>query len=403
VSAVNSLNLQKPISIERNIIVLSIAVFLVAFGEELWNSFLPKYLEALGASIALIAAFGTFKDFLDAIYQYPGGVLSDHLGERRALTLFAGMAACGYAIYLLSSRPWMLFIGVLFVMSWSSLGSPALFAMIGAALSRERRTMGFSWQSLVKRVPIVIAPALGGLLIARGGIIRGVRTGLAIAIVMALLTVVLQQRFYIQTPVSPLSPSGGMARVFRSFSPVFKRLLFSDILARLAEGIAEIFIVIYAINVIGLTPKQFGLLVGVQMLTAIAGYFPAAALTARIGRKPLVFFTFVCFALFPLMVALARSFPQMLGAFVIGGLREFGEPARKAMIVNFADEQSRGRHVGLYYFIRNISVTPAAAVGGWLWHVLSPNATFHAAFLCGVAGALYFLVCVHEKTQEVNA
>jgi MFS family permease len=403
VNTVNSQSLQKSLSIERNVIILSVAVFLMAFGEELWNSFLPKYLEGLGASIGLIAVFGTLKDFLDAIYQYPGGVLSDRLGERQALTLFAGMAACGYAVYLLSSRPWMLFIGVLFVMSWSSLGSPALFSMIGAALSTERRTLGFSWQSLLKRLPIVIAPALGGLLIAHEGMIRGVRTGLAIAIVMAIFTMILQQKFYIQTPTSPIRPAGGMTQLFRSFSPVLKQLLFSDILARLAEGIAEIFIVIYAINVIGLNPKQFGLLVGVQMTTAIVGYLPAAALAARIGRKPLVFLTFVCFALFPLMVAYARSFSQMFGAFVVGGLREFGEPARKAMIVNFADEQSRGRHVGLYYLIRNISVTPAAAVGGWLWHVLSPNATFHAAFLCGVAGALFFLVSVHEKTSEVNA
>ena len=402
-NTVNSLGLRKSLSIERNVIVLSVAVFLVAFGEELWNSFLPKYLEALGGSIALIAAFGTFKDFLDAVYQYPGGVLSDRLGERQALTLFAGMAACGYMIYLLSSRSWMLFIGVLFVMGWSSLGSPALFAMIGATLPSERRTLGFSWQSLLKRLPIVIAPALGGLLIAHEGMIRGVRTGLAIAILMAILTMILQQRFYIQTPASPFHPVGGMTLLFRSFSPVFKRLLISDILARLAEGLAEIFIVIYASNVIGLNPKQFGLLVGVQMATAIAGYLPAAALTTRIGRKPLVFFTFVCFALFPLMVAHARSFPQMLGAFVVGGLREFGEPARKAMIVNFADKQFRGRHVGLYYFIRNISVTPAAAVGGWLWHVLSPDTTFDAAFLCGVAGALFFLVSVHGKTQEANA
>ena len=233
--------------------------------------------------------------------------------------------------------------------------------------------------------------------------VRGVRTGLAVAVLMALFAMILQQRFYLQTPSSLSRPAGGMVLLFRSFSPVLKQLLFSDILARLAEGIAEIFIVIYAINIIGLNPKQFGLLVGVQMTTAIAGYLPAAALASRVGRKPLVFFTFICFALFPLMVAHARSFPQMFGAFVVGGLREFGEPARKAMIVNFADEQCRGRHVGLYYFIRNISVTPAAAVGGWLWHILSPNATFHAAFLCGVAGALFFLVSVHDKTQEVNA
>lgn len=382
---------------------LSTAVFLFAFGEELWNSFLPKYLEALGASIAVIAAFGTFKDFLDAVYQYPGGLISDRLGARRALTLFALLAAGGYAVYGFSTCPGMVFAGALLAMGWSSLGSPALFAMIGESMSHDRRTMGFSVQSLLKRLPIVIAPALGGGLIAHYGILRGVRTGLLTAVIIALGTAWLQHKFY--TPSSPSLPPRvrGLFKVYATFSPLMKRLLLSDIFARLAEGIAEIFIVIYALNVVGLNARQFGLLVGLQMAVAIIGYLPAAALASRVGRKPLVFFTFACFAAFPLAVVMAHSYFQMGLAFAVGGLREFGEPARKAMIVNFAHEQARGQHVGLYYLIRNLSVTPAAAIGGLLWRRLSPVTTFHVAFLCGVVGALLFLISVSESTFEVNA
>lgn len=393
----------KSFHLERNVVVLSGAVFLFAFGEELWNSFLPKYMEALGASIALISVFGTFKDFLDAVYQYPGGVISDRLGERRALMLFASMAACGYAFYLISAQPWTIFIGALFVMSWSSLGSPALFAMIGASMSSERRTLGFSWQSLLKRLPIMVAPSLGGVLIARWGMIRGVRMGLAIAILIAIVTVFLQRKFYVPASVSSTPLGGGLSDVFQKFSPMLKRLLLSDIFARLAEGIAEIFIVLYAMNLVGLNSRQFGVLVGIQMATAIVGYFPAAVLASRLGRKPLVLFTFVCFACFPLMVVWAKSFGQMAAAFLVGGLREFGEPARKAMIVNFSDAGARGRHVGLYYLIRNISVAPAAAIGGWLWHVFSPCATFHTAFSCGLIGAVFFLISVSEQQFEVMA
>lgn len=381
---------------ERNVGMVSLAVFLFAFGEELWNSFLPKYMEALGASIAVIAAFGTFKDFLDAVYQYPGGVLSDRWDGRHALMVFSALAAVGYAVYFLSSRAWMFFVGAIFVMSWSSLGSPAIFAMIGEFMPNERRTLGFSLQSLLKRLPTVIAPTIGGVLIARWGMLLGVRIGLVVAIFMALLTLYLLKQFYTATPIVGVS-GFSFSKVFSTFSRPLKRLLLSDIFARLAEGIAEIFIILYALNHLGLSPKQFGVLVGIQMATAIVGYFPAAALAIRLGRKPLVLFTFICFALFPLAVVLARSFGQIAVAFVIGGLREFGEPARKAMIVNFADPRARGRHVGLYYLIRNISVTPAAALGGLLWRVISPSATFHAAFLCGVVGVLSFLFLVSES------
>jgi MFS family permease len=366
------------------------AVFLFSFGEELWSSFLPKYMEALGASIAVIALFGTFKDFLDAVYQYPGGVISDRIGERGALILYAAMAACGYAVYLVSSRAWMIFVGVLLAMAWSSLGLPALFSMIGSAMPSERRTLGFSWQSLLKRFPVVIAPAIGGWLISRQGIVPGVRLGLAAAIAMAVLTAFLQKRYY--PPESgEWARSDGPAGESGRLPPALRCLLVTDIFARLAEGIAEIFIVIYAMNVLGLSPKQFGVLVGIQMAIAIAGYLPASLLSGRFGTKPLVLFTFLCFACFPLAVVLAKNFNQMAGAFVVGGLREFGEPARKAMIVNLSGTRSRGRDVGLYYLIRNISVTPAAAVGGWLWHAFSPRMTFVSAFLCGVAGAILFL------------
>ncbi len=392
----------KKFHLERNIAVLSAAVFLFAFGEELWNSFLPKYMEALGASIPIIALFGTFKDFLDAVYQYPGGVLSDHLGERKALMLFSGLAAVGYAVYFFAKSSWTFFLGVLFVMAWGSLGSPAFFSMIGAAMSSERRTWGFSWQSLLKRLPIVFAPALGGWMVVRWGMRRGIQTGLLVAVAIAFLTLFLQKKFYITSNGIPSPRPAHPFHVFRALSPSLKRLLLSDVFARLAEGIAEIFIVLYAMNFLGLNARQFGVLVGIQMAVAIVGYLPAAAMTERWGRKPLVFFTFLCFASFPLCVALAKNFWQMALAFVIGGLREFGEPARKAMIVNLSDPSARGKHVGLYYLIRNLSVTPAAAIGGLLWRALSPSATFHTAFLCGIVGVIIFLFTVQEKQPEVR-
>jgi MFS family permease len=388
--------------LDQSVVTLMLTVLLFAFGEELWSSFLPKYMEALGASIALIALFGTLKDFLDAIYQYPGGVISGRIGERRALILYAAMAACGYTIYLISSQAWMIFVGVLFAMAWSSLGSPALFSMIGSAMPSEHRTLGFSWQSLLKRLPIVFAPALGGWLIARWGVVPGVRVGLTVAIALALLTAFLQKRYY--PPARETQPAGNHSLIgaFRNLPVTLRRLLLSDIFARLAEGIAEIFIVIYAMNILGLNSKQFGLLVGIQMATAIAGYIPASILASRFGAKPLVLFTFLCFACFPLAVILAKGFVQMMGAFVVGGLREFGEPARKAMIVNLSGPRSRGRDVGLYYFIRNISVTPAAALGGWLWHAFSPRTTFVSAFLCGAAGTILFWSSVPPPGAEAT-
>jgi hypothetical protein len=61
------------LGLRRNIVVLSLAIFCVWLDEELWAQFLPTYLEALGASVLAIGAFGTLQDLLEGLYPYPGG------------------------------------------------------------------------------------------------------------------------------------------------------------------------------------------------------------------------------------------------------------------------------------------------------------------------------------------
>ena len=137
-------------------------------------------------------------------------------------------------------------------------------------------------------------------------------------------------------------------------------------------------------------------LVAVQMVTAILVYIPAAKIADRVGRKPFVIATFVCFALFPVAVILATSFSTLVVAFVVGGLREIGEPSRKAMIVDFAEPHLRARTVGLYYLIRSLTITPAAAVGGLLWKV-EPQAPFFVAGVIGLVGTFVFAATVEER------
>jgi MFS family permease len=184
--------------------------------------------------------------------------------------------------------------------------------------------------------------------------------------------------------------------VWESFHPTLKRLLASDIVIRMCEGMADIFVVLYVTNVSGITIAKYGVLVAIQLMTAILIYVPSAKIAARLGRKLFVIATFFCFALYPIAVVLAHNFRGLVLAFIVGGLREIGEPSRKAMIVDFAEQQFRARTVGLYYLVRSLAITPASAIGGLLWRV-RPEIPFVTAGLIGVAGTLLFAVLVEEQ------
>lgn len=359
-------------------------------GEELWVRFVPKYLELLGATAWGIAVYGTLKDLLDAVYQYPGGWLADRLGRRAALMLVIGLAIVGYLLYLLSPGwEWVLF-GTLFVAAWSSLTLPAIFAIIGDNLPQARRAIGFGVQSILKRVPIVIAPPLGGWLIASVGLPGGMKLGLAITIALAVLAIGIVWRSYReQAPAADAMV--GFRDIWRVMDARLKRLLVADCLARLAEGIPKVFVVLYVINILHVDAFRFGWLTSVQMLSAILFYIPIAKLSDRVNRKPFVLLTFAFFALFPLALARATGLHWLVLAFVIAGLREIGEPARKALIVDLATETARGRAVGMYYLVRGLVVFPASILGGWLWTV-GPTLPFYAAFLVGVVGVLVYAV-----------
>lgn len=378
---------RRRLGLERRVGALAAGLFVYGFGEELWFRYLPEYLRVLGASAFAVGLFGAAKDFLDAAYAYPGGVIADRLGTRSSLLLFGGLTAAGFAAYFFFPSVLAVFLGLLLVMCWQSLGLPATFALIGEELKGGRRIVGFTVQAVLKRVPIVIAPPIGGLLLERLGMKNGMRVGFGVSILLAagmLFALARGLRKEEETGAKVFPRPAGRGKL----APALKQLLIADCLIRFCEGMPEVFLVIWAIEVVKISPSRFGLLTSVLMGTAIVSYFPAAALAERAEKKWFVLLTYFFFTLFPLAVFFSRSFPALIGAFAIGGLREIGEPARKALIVDLADPTARGRTVGLYYAIRGFSVAGAAAAGGALWTV-RPSLTFLAAAGLGVAGTAW--------------
>jgi MFS family permease len=382
------------LGLERNVVAVSAAVFLLALGENLWKRFVPKYLEALGAPVAAIGLFGSCQDLLDGVYQYPGGWLGDRYGRRRALRLFVVLSAVGYAVYWWAPHWGFVFAGLAFVMAWSSMASPTLFAVVGDALPRQRRAVGFTVQSILRRIPIAIAPTFGGLAIAAHGVIGGVHLGLGLTLALAALTLVAIRR--IDIPVVRDEVPTNVVAVWRSLPAPLRWLLVSDIGIRTCEGLVDVFLVLYVINVVGLSAAVYGVLVAVQATTAIVSYLPGARLADRAGRKPFVIATFVAFAAFPVAVVLAHDLAGLVLAFVVGGLREVGEPARKAMIVDLVRPSLRARSIGLYYLIRSVTIAPAAFVGGVLWSV-APGLPFWMAGAIGLVSVGVFTATVEER------
>src|SRR5665647_397395 len=157
-------------------------VVLIGFGERMAERFIPLYIMALGGSIYVVGAFNALQNLLGALYSLPGGHLSDKIGYKKALLLFTGIALTGYLIVIVSPTWQAVMAGSVFFIAWSAISMPAIMSLINQVMP-ARQTMGISIHSLVRRIPMAIAPVIGGLLIGAYGTTAGVK----IAFIVALL------------------------------------------------------------------------------------------------------------------------------------------------------------------------------------------------------------------------
>ena len=400
------------LALRRNTSLLLVALLLAGTGEKLWLGFAPKYIETLGGGILIIGLFDALQTFLGAIYAYPGGWLTDLWGQRKSLLLFSAISIAGYVLVLVWQSWLALLLGSLLFLAWSALSLPATFSVVATSLEKSRHTMGIGVQSMIRRVPMMLGPLVGGWLLTRFGWTDGVRYALLLCIVMSLLTAAFQWFMFEPersgTGILPVSSSnqtethGQDARatpflgVVKSFTPGLKELLVSDILIRFCERIPYAFIILWAMDSGGLTAQQFSYLVTFEMVTAMLCYIPVAHLADKYGRRPFVLITFVFFTLFPVTLLWAHNFAWLALAFVVRGLKEFGEPARKALIIGEAVPELRARTYGAYYLIRDCTVTTASFLGAWLWYV-SPRANFIGAAICGALGTIWFWWFIYRK------
>ena len=401
------------LALRRNTSLLLVALVLAGTGEKLWLGFAPKYIEVLAHGllsaaqiILVIGVFDALQTFLGAIYAYPGGWLTDHWGQRKSLLLFSLVSIAGYILVLLWQSWLALLLGSFLFLAWSALSLPATLSVIATSLQSHRHTMGVGVQSLIRRVPMMLGPLLGGWLLTRFGWTDGVRYALALCIGMSLLTLAFQWFMFesdagrADLPVSQAAqqrrPTMTFLGVVKTFTPALRELLVSDILIRFCERIPYAFIILWAMDHGGLTAQQFGYLVTFEMVTAMLCYLPVAHLADKYGRRPFVLITFVFFTLFPVTLLFAHDFRWLALAFVVRGLKEFGEPARKALIIGEAVPELRARTYGAYYLIRDCTVTSGSFLGAWLWSV-SPQANFIGAAICGALGTIWFWWFIYRK------
>lgn len=382
--------------LKRGIFGLLVLVVLVGLGEHMGEQFVPIYLFALGGGELVVGIRQAFNNLLNALYSFPGGYLADRWGVRNSLLFFIFVAMAGFLIVSISAAKSAVILGSALFLSWSAVSQPAMMNYIFATLPPERRTMGVALNSLVRRIPKALGPVIGGIMIGEWGEQEGVRYAFLTAFVLTSLSLVVVVKLVEgKTLESESKPRERGAlhplRLFREMNSPLRNLLVSDILIRFCEQLPYAFVVVWCMKGIDqpVSAAEFGALTAIEMTTALLIYIPVGHFGDRFGKRPFVLATFVFFSLFPVALLMCQSFWPLAAAFVLRGLKEFGEPTRKALIVDLSPQDKRATMFGLYYLIRDTIVSIAPILGAALW-IASPTASLICASAFGAIGTGWF-------------
>lgn len=413
------------LGLNRSTLAVLVVIGCLGLSEELWSNFLALHLRdqaaASGATRAVVTAaaymgviaFG--KNLLEGFAYIIGGRVAHTLGARVALAVSAAPMAIGFAVMLISRSPWAIAVGALLMTNWEPLSVPATFDVVGSEVRKERRTIAFAVQSIQKRVPKMIGPVIGG--IALGAV--GYWLNLSLALGCLALAVILQLVLMPRMKAKPDPVAVPFREILRTMPKDLRRLLGAEIFIRWGDWFARDFAVLYVVSVLidrwGWTERAAietsGFLLAVMATTALTTYIPMAKWIDRSpSPKPFIGLTFLLFSLFPICLVLLPKacalfgLPVMFGlvlTYVLNGLRELGEPARKALISSGFEPHVRARAIGLYWGLRAFAFCPAPLVAAYLWTKIGPDLTFLIGGGIGLVGTAWF--AVSNRTTSTTA
>jgi DHA1 family multidrug resistance protein B-like MFS transporter len=400
--------------IKGNYAIIVLSWILIDFAGEIPATYYALYVLKLGATETILGIIG-FAGFLAlASMQFPGGYLADKFGRKWLVSSMTFGVALSFILYAFAPSWPFILIGVILTNFFNSIYQPALMAIVSDSLPSERRGMGFGLIMLITSTSTTPGPLVAVLLYNQFGLELGMRAAYGIVIALFLIAAIMRFRLretFIDTP----RPS--WIEFFRSYPTslresvrVWKRvprsmfyLFLSGAIMMFGVAAVQVYLVIYAVNVLLVDTAIWGYVMLALPVTMIVLSIPIGKFVDKINRKVPILaayaFFFVSLLLFAngwniLFVFLSLMF---LGVGLV--MMNAGSNALQA---DLTPRESRGKVQGFSSFVNFIVMALGAATGGFLYEHLSPAAPFYVSMIVAIPAFLLTLAMVHEpkKRQE---
>ncbi len=395
----------------------NIGVMLLSSG--FWNlagamtwPFYSLYVLELGgrhADIGFISALGAITRILPTLF---GGYLADVLGRKKILYAMSFLLAINELLLALAPNHRWLYIIVIVEALAGGLRDPSFMSIIADSTNPNNRALSMSLFQVIPPLFGLFSPYAMGILMDSRGIVFAMRYAYLFTFVMGTIASILRYRYIEETLTNGKGveryPRETLKEILRGFKETYRALpsqlwlfLWIDFIFTFAWALTEPYFVNFATEEVLLTGAQYGLVtMGAHLIRTTIK--PVSAIASdKYGR---INFILICMFLWPagfLLFANSRGFQALMFArLVLAFAGSLGDPAWKALFVDYQPKEHRGRFSAIASVSWSLIWGLGNVVGGLIYQDISKKMIFNLSAAILILGAIITLVKVREPDHR---
>ena len=380
----------------RNIIIVGFVSLFTDLSSQMVFPVVPLFLLSLGASAWVIGLVEGAAETTASLLKVFSGYWSDRV-KRRKPFVFAGygLSTITKPMFALASTwPFVLFVRVLERVGKGVRDAPR-DAIVAESVDVSIRGKAYGFQRALDGIgsfsgallAVILLPLLGYQNLFLIAFLPGI-----IAVLLILFIREKRSQVVVRHAAMPLNVS--LRKLPRNLQ-LF--ILVSTVFAIGNFGYA--FLILKAKN-IGFTDDVTLLLYVLFYVVYTLFTIPAGILSDRVGRKPVLIIGYTLFAVTAVALLFTSALVPLIAVFILYGVF-FGmvDGVQRAFVVDLAPAELKGTALGTFYTATGLIALPGGFIAGYLWTVISPQATFVFALGLTILGLLMFSF-VKKTTQH---
>jgi len=405
------------LGLQRNAFVLSLTELLHDSGSHLVMSFWSLYILHLGGTLATLGLFSIIGGICNVFFQLILGYLSDKFGRKKQIILGGFIAALG-PFLLTFANHWVWLIPGIIIMSFDGSLWSTRRALLADNVSINRRGQSLATFYMICGLSSSFFPAIGGIILDTFGLGFGFRLGLYYSGFAKIVQTLFNARFLTEDNTrtdSQLVPKeirrfnvSSIKEIAREFfSPIVENktlqvIMIGQIIVSVSLGLISRFTIVYAVDFIGLTKTEWGLITSISNLVNTILRIPMGTITDMYPRRLTILISYFVRTVYPFFFYNAKRFFHVLILTLINSIgRNIGNISWQALQLDITQSRERGRLYGIFGAMSGISAA-SPSLGAFLWDEYGPIVPFYMATAFRASAAIFFLFFLKETRTDAR-